>query len=91
MLPLRHSQELPHRPYSPAVEGRRALKAKHPVALPPMQPCKACKAPSRLHARARVSNLNSPAFPPVPDNGTSPMQGIETPETADNLPQGIEQ
>jgi hypothetical protein len=27
-------------------------------------------------------------IPPVPDNGASPMQGIETPETADNLPQG---
>ena len=26
----------------------------------------------------------------APDNGTSPMQGIETPETADNLPEGAE-
>ena len=38
-----------------------------------------------------AQQTTSPAFPPVPDNGTSPMQGIETPETADNLPQGIEQ
>lgn len=27
----------------------------------------------------------SPAFPPVPDDGASPMQGIETPRTTDNL------
>ena len=38
-----------------------------------------------------VQQNTSPAFPPVPDDGASPMQGIETPETADNLPQGIEQ
>jgi len=38
-----------------------------------------------------VQQNTSPTFPPVPDNGTSPMQGIETPETADNLPQGVEQ
>lgn len=28
----------------------------------------------------------SPTYPPVPDDGTSPMQGIETPRTTDNLP-----
>ncbi len=30
----------------------------------------------------------SPEFPPVPDDGSSPMQGIETPTPADNLPSG---
>ena len=42
-------------------------------------------------AAPEVQQNTSPAFPPVPDNGASPMQGIETPETADNLPQGVEQ
>jgi hypothetical protein len=32
-----------------------------------------------------VQQNTSPAFPPVPDDGTSPMAGIETPTTADNL------
>ena len=32
-----------------------------------------------------VQQNTSPAFPPVPDNGTSPMQGIETPNVNDNL------
>lgn len=35
-----------------------------------------------------VQENTSPAFPPVPDDGTSPMQGIETPRTTDNLPTG---
>lgn len=37
-----------------------------------------------------VQQNTSPTFPPVPDDGASPMQGIETPGTDDNLPQGIE-
>lgn len=32
-----------------------------------------------------VQANTSPAFPPVPQDGPSPMQGIETPTTADNL------
>ena len=48
-------------------------------------------APVAAQAAPEVQQNTSPAFPPVPDNGTSPMQGIETPATADNLPQGIEQ
>lgn len=32
-----------------------------------------------------VNENTSPAFPPVPDDGASPMQGIETPRTTDNL------
>ena len=27
----------------------------------------------------------SPAFPPVPDDGASPMTGIETPDITDNI------
>jgi hypothetical protein len=46
---------------------------------------------AQAQAAPEVQQNTSPAFPPVPDNGTSPMQGIETPATADNLPQGIEQ
>ena len=45
----------------------------------------------QAQAAPEAQQNTSPAFPPVPDNGTSPMQGIETPETADNLPQGVEQ
>ena len=33
-----------------------------------------------------VQANTSPAFPPVPDDGASPMTGIETMDTADNLP-----
>ena len=32
-----------------------------------------------------VRQNTSPAFPPVPDSGPSPMTGIETPTTTDNL------
>ena len=32
-----------------------------------------------------VNANTSPAFPPVPDDGASPMAGIETPATTDNL------
>lgn len=34
---------------------------------------------------AEVQQNTSPAFPPVPQDGGSPMQGIETPTTTDNL------
>ena len=46
---------------------------------------------AQAQAAPEAQQNTSPTFPPVPDNGTSPMQGIETPETADNLPQGVEQ
>ena len=45
----------------------------------------------QAQAAPEVRQNTSPTFPPVPDDGTSPIQGIETPATADNLPQGIEQ
>lgn len=32
-----------------------------------------------------VNANTSPAFPPVPDDGASPMAGIETPSPTDNL------
>lgn len=35
-----------------------------------------------------VPQNTSPGFPPVPDDGDSPMQGIETPRIDDNLPAG---
>lgn len=35
---------------------------------------------------AQVNANTSPAFPPVPNDGQSPMQGIETPRINDNLP-----
>ena len=34
---------------------------------------------------ARVQANTSPAFPPVPDDGASPMTGIETADVGDNL------
>lgn len=43
-----------------------------------LEPVAAAQAPE-------VQANTSPAFPPVPDDGTSPMAGIETPTTADNL------
>lgn len=36
-------------------------------------------------ADQQVQQNTSPAFPPVPQGAESPMQGIETPSTADNL------
>jgi len=33
-----------------------------------------------------VQKNTSPMFPPVPQDGASPMQGIETPDITDNLP-----
>ena len=36
-------------------------------------------------AELEVQKNTSPMNPPVPQQGTSPMQGIETPSTADNL------
>ena len=38
---------------------------------------------------AQVNQNTSPQFPPVPSDGQSAMQGIETADTADNLPGGI--
>lgn len=37
-----------------------------------------------------VNQNTSPVFPPIPDDGDSPMQGIETPRTDDNLPGAAE-
>lgn len=52
----------------------------------------ASPAPSAQAAAAPPVHENtSPSFPPVPDDGASPMQGIETPSTADNIPEGVEQ
>ena len=36
------------------------------------------------HSNQKFTNT-SPAFPPVPQDGTSPMDGIETPTITDNL------
>lgn len=53
------------------------------------QPAAAALA-EQAQAAPPVRENTSPAFPPVPDDGASPMQGIETPETADNLTEGAE-
>lgn len=39
---------------------------------------------------AQVNQNTSPQFPPVPSDGQSAMQGIETADTADNLPGGMQ-
>lgn len=39
---------------------------------------------------SQVSQNTSPQFPPVPSDGQSAMQGIETTDTADNLPGGMQ-
>jgi hypothetical protein len=38
------------------------------------------------NAMPEVNQNTSPGFPPVPDGGASPMTGIETTATTDNLP-----
>ena len=43
----------------------------------------------QVEKEIQAKGLTAPRV--TPDNGASPMQGIETPETADNLPQGVEQ
>ena len=40
---------------------------------------------SENREEAQSPEATSPTFPPVPDDGTSPMAGIETPATTDNL------
>lgn len=45
----------------------------------------------QLAELAQVNQNTSPQFPPVPDDGASPMQGIETPRITDNLPTGAGQ
>lgn len=39
---------------------------------------------------AQVNQNTSPQFPPVPSEGDTAMQGIETTDTADNLPGGMQ-
>lgn len=43
----------------------------------------------QLEQLAQVNENTSPQFPPVPAEAGSPMQGIETPNTTDNLPGGM--
>ena len=41
--------------------------------------------PQDIEQMPGVQANTSPTFPPVPDDGASPMAGIETPATTDNL------
>ena len=50
--------------------------------VPPMPPQDPDPADSAMAVQANTS----PAFPPIPDDGDSPMTGIETMDTGDNLP-----
>jgi hypothetical protein len=45
-------------------------------------------AAAEANAAPSVHQNTSPEFPPIPRLGASPMTGIETARTADNLPQG---
>lgn len=47
--------------------------------------------PQANQEMAQVNQNTSPTFPPIPSDGTSPMQGIETPNNADNLQAGATQ
>lgn len=47
-------------------------------------------AAAQAAAAPPVRENTSPTFPPVPDDGASPMQGIETASTSDNIPEGVE-
>jgi hypothetical protein len=49
-----------------------------PAAMPPGEPLEG--------DIGSVNENTSPAFPPIPDDGASPMTGIETPTPGDNLP-----
>jgi hypothetical protein len=42
-------------------------------------------APAAEPGLANVNKNSSPVFPPIPSDGASPMQGIETPSQGDNL------
>jgi len=44
----------------------------------------------QLAELAQVNQNTSPQFPPVPSEGDTAMQGIETADTADNLPGGMQ-
>lgn len=53
------------------------------------QPAAPVVGQSALEAMPEVQQNTSPTFPPVPDDGASPMQGIETPSTDDNTPNEV--
>ncbi len=46
--------------------------------------------PEGFDELVEVNKNTSPQFPPVPSDGQSAMQGIETADTADNLPGGMQ-
>lgn len=56
----------------------------------PVVPEAGAIAPGGEQAAPPVRQNTSPAYPPIPDDGASPMQGIETPNMADNIQRGVE-
>jgi hypothetical protein len=76
-------------PIADAIMQGAGYRRPDPLGDDPNFPQPAAAMPAQ--AAPQVRQNTSPTFPPVPDDGASPMQGIETQSTADNLPQGIEQ
>lgn len=76
-----------HDPNFPSPQQAAAMNIRSPY----VQGQGAQAGSEQLAELAQVNQNTSPAFPPVPDDGASAMQGIETPRTTDNLPAGAGQ
>ncbi len=74
-------------PIADAIMQGAGYKKPNPMGDDPNFPQPATPgAAEQADAAVPVRENTSPAFPPVPDSGASPMHGIETTDTADNLP-----
>lgn len=71
-------------PVADSIMAGAGYKKPDPMGDDPNFPVPAVAMPPEA-AAPDVRKNTSPAFPPVPNDGTSPMTGIETPTTADNL------
>lgn len=75
-------------PIADAIMQGAGYQRPNPMGDDPNFPVPAAPANAAEQAAASppVRENTSPTFPPVPDDGASPMRGIETAETTDNLP-----
>jgi hypothetical protein len=69
-------------PIADSIMQSAGYQAPTPGGMDPNYPQPQAMAPQQM---PQVQANTSPAFPPVPQQGGSPMQGIETPTTTDNL------
>jgi hypothetical protein len=75
-------------PIADVVMQGAGYKRPNPMGDDPNFPQPAGVAPANPAAVPPVQQNTSPEFPPIPSDGGSPMTGIETARTTDNLPQG---